>query len=122
MYTPPTDNTVDVIRDYMYLHSIPGSVISKPWKFFAKSRNDSIEHALTCIKKKYKIPASGPITNKEFNRINNDNWNLIADKIQSLSDTYAAVTHTHVNSAVLALITAQGSGIIISAAESVSGI
>lgn len=74
--TGSTDSTKEVIRDYLRKHKIKGGVISKPWGYFAISRNDSIEYAYSLIREYHGLPPTGPLLKEEVETIGKQ-WHLL---------------------------------------------
>jgi glycosyltransferase involved in cell wall biosynthesis len=74
--TGSTDNTIDIINEFINKSGIPGSVISRPWTNFSIARNDSIDHAIKTIRKINDIQ-DGPITRNEMSLITSCNWKLL---------------------------------------------
>lgn len=75
--TGSTDNTIQTIENYLSEKKIHGSVISKRWKHFAISRNDSLEHANSVIRKYYNIETDGPLNREEYDLISKVNWKIL---------------------------------------------
>ena len=75
--TGSNDNTISVIQNYLKVNKIFGGVISKPWGYFAISRNDSIEYAHGIIRSYNKINQNGPLTTNEYNILSKSNWKLL---------------------------------------------
>jgi glycosyltransferase involved in cell wall biosynthesis len=86
--TGSTDDTINIINNFINESGIPGNVISRPWSNFAIARNDSIDHAIKTIRKINGIQ-DGPITKDEMHLVNNCNWKLLvtdADNIIAKDD------------------------------------
>lgn len=75
--TGSTDNTPEVIRNYMKEKNIHGSVICKRWKQFAISRNDSLEHASYVIRQYHGIEPTGPLSKSEYDKLSKANWKIL---------------------------------------------
>lgn len=68
------DGTIEKVQEFLKTHGIHGSIVSRRWKHFAISRNDSLEHADAVIRGYYGIYPTGPLTKAEYDTMNKDIW------------------------------------------------
>lgn len=68
--TGSTDNTIQLITDFMKSRNIPGSVVSRPWKDFGYNRTEAIRHGekVTSELSPSSVP-KGPLTKEEWETI-----------------------------------------------------
>lgn len=75
--TGSNDGTPSKIEFYLSEKKVHGSVISRRWKHFAISRNDSLEHASIVIRTYHKIEPTGPLTRQEYTILRDANWKIL---------------------------------------------
>lgn len=98
--TQSTDKTKTLVQEFLKTHGIHGGIVTRGFKQFAISRNDSLVYADAVIRGYYGICETGPLTKAEYDVMNKDIWKLYvtdADNVlmQEGEDCYTAHMALH---------------------------